>query len=265
MIPTLDAAVKGANGSLTVDFHEFAKKLYVGNWTSHVSEIDLIPFVNSQAIYTDYPVDLTDMGTMISKLSDYAFAYYSFTPALGAPTDLTLALPLSRVPVGTDVTAIKTGRDGSVTQYHFNPGTLTLVVPSFSVDAVDVGIVISKVPAAAAPVNGVCGSSSGTSTAFATAPVDHLCALGASSNVGGSGYWLWDCQGQDGGADARCTAPKTVIPGNCSGTGVGISQIQNALNMFLGTTPPAVCVDLDNNQKVSVSEVQSVINVFLGL
>jgi hypothetical protein len=54
--------------------------------------------------------------------------------------------------------------------------------------------------------------------------------------------------------------------GDCDGNGmVSISEVQSAINMFLGLKPVAGCVDIDGTGSVSISEVQKSINSFLGL
>ncbi|MBI5483978.1 MAG: fibronectin type III domain-containing protein [Deltaproteobacteria bacterium] len=54
--------------------------------------------------------------------------------------------------------------------------------------------------------------------------------------------------------------------GDCDNTGsVNISEVQSAINMFLGLKQPAVCVDYDAAGNVSISKVQKAINSFLGL
>jgi YVTN family beta-propeller protein len=57
-----------------------------------------------------------------------------------------------------------------------------------------------------------------------------------------------------------------LATGDCDGNGtVTISEVQSAINMFLGLKPPVVCVDEDFSNIVSISEVQKTINTFLGL
>ena len=58
----------------------------------------------------------------------------------------------------------------------------------------------------AVPVNGACGSASGTSSA--TAPAANLCTTGAATPVSGNnGAWGWTCMGQNGGTTSNaCTA-----------------------------------------------------------
>lgn len=54
--------------------------------------------------------------------------------------------------------------------------------------------------------------------------------------------------------------------GDCNGDGkVTLSEVQGAINMFLGTKAVASCVDTSGNGVVSLSEVQKTINSFLGL
>jgi hypothetical protein len=55
-------------------------------------------------------------------------------------------------------------------------------------------------------------------------------------------------------------------PGDCDHDGaVTISEVQSAINMFLGMRAVTGCVDLDGSGAVSIAEVQKVINAFLGL
>ncbi len=61
--------------------------------------------------------------------------------------------------------------------------------------------------------NGVCGSASGGS--YASAPSSGLCSSGNPTTVTSSGnYWLWSCEGINGGQNAACTANR-IINGVC--------------------------------------------------
>jgi M6 family metalloprotease-like protein len=69
-----------------------------------------------------------------------------------------------------------------------------------------------------------------------------------------------------------CTQSGTVAvlaplkPGDCDGNGtISIGEVQKAINMFLGLTPPACGADCNGDGTVSIGEVQKVINGFLGL
>ena len=57
-----------------------------------------------------------------------------------------------------------------------------------------------------------------------------------------------------------------LATGDCDSNGtVTIAEVQSSINMFLGVTPPAPCVDEDNSGIVSIAEVQKTINTFLGI
>lgn len=59
-------------------------------------------------------------------------------------------------------------------------------------------------PAAAAGVDGACGSANGQS--FAAPPTVNLCNTGTSANMTGSGPWTWDCLGSGSGTNISCSA-----------------------------------------------------------
>ena len=56
---------------------------------------------------------------------------------------------------------------------------------------------------------------------FYTAPSTNLCSVGSPTAVSGAGPWVWTCNGVNGGANASCTANKS-INGVC-GTANGVS------------------------------------------
>jgi inhibitor of cysteine peptidase len=125
----------------------------------------------------------------------------------------------------------------------------------------------------------------GTTTARRLSPVavPGLAAVSAvSASVGNTSFalksdgtvmaWGKNDYGQLGdGSTAQRNSPVEVTglalkSGYCDGNGVTtISDVQSAINMFLGMMPLTACVDLDGNNVVSISEVQTVINAFLGL
>lgn len=56
------------------------------------------------------------------------------------------------------------------------------------------------------------------------------------------------------------------ILGDCDCNGsVSISEVQTAINMYLGKKTVAACCDRDGNGSVSISEVQTIINNYLGI
>ncbi len=65
-----------------------------------------------------------------------------------------------------------------------------------------------------APVNGTCGSASGSS--FYSAPSSNLCNSGSVGTVSGAGPWAWSCYGANGGSTASCSA-SLKVDGACGG------------------------------------------------
>jgi hypothetical protein len=96
----------------------------------------------------------------------------------------------------------------------------------------------------AAPVNGSCGTSNGST--FTVAPDNNFCSSGTGTTVIGSGPWNWTCTGISGGTSATCSANKsiqtyTVTSNVSSGTGT-ISctpQVVNAGATSICTVTPA--------------------------
>ncbi len=78
-------------------------------------------------------------------------------------------------------------------------------------------------------------------------------------------WWAVDeSNGKKSNELALAGAP--VTSGDCDKNGaVDISEVQGAINMFLGLKKVVNCVDVDNDGAVSISEVQKVINSFLGI
>ncbi len=63
--------------------------------------------------------------------------------------------------------------------------------------------------ACVAPINGVCGPSSGGTLALA--PTSGLCSVGAATAVYDYGYWWWQCVGSGGGSTASCFANRPAV------------------------------------------------------
>jgi parallel beta-helix repeat protein len=82
------------------------------------------------------------------------------------------------------------------------------------------------------PVNGVCGTSNGTTVA--SKPTNNLCNTGTASTVAGTGPWTSSCSGANGGTNASCSAqlaPPPPVNGVC-GSSNGTT---------LSTTPTNLC------------------------
>jgi Divergent InlB B-repeat domain/Glucodextranase, domain B/Galactose oxidase, central domain len=74
----------------------------------------------------------------------------------------------------------------------------------------------------------------------------------------------------DGANNNQATVQRNVIfiakAGDCdNGGSVGITEVQSAINMYLGLKPVAPCVDTSGDGIVGIPEVQKTINNYLGL
>ncbi|MDA8413814.1 MAG: choice-of-anchor D domain-containing protein [Desulfobacteraceae bacterium] len=76
-------------------------------------------------------------------------------------------------------------------------------------------------------VNGVCGTSNGSS--FALAPDSNLCTNGIPTSVTGSGPWTWSCTGINGGTTTDCSANITTA---------SVSKVLVAGGMSSNSTAP---------------------------
>jgi hypothetical protein len=103
---------------------------------------------------------------------------------------------------------------------------------------------------AAAPINGMCGSSGGAM--LSSAPTTNLCSAGTASAVSGTGPWTWNCSAQNGGVAASCSAsvstaanpPRGLVPAGMPSTFfIGLSAQPGAQQTWVHTSgvPWAVC------------------------
>jgi outer membrane protein OmpA-like peptidoglycan-associated protein len=69
---------------------------------------------------------------------------------------------------------------------------------------------------------GACGSANKAGTP--SMPTANLCASGMPSAVTGTGPWNWSCEGENGGASAKCSAPVIVNAACGPAHGLGAAQ-----------------------------------------
>jgi PKD repeat protein len=90
-----------------------------------------------------------------------------------------------------------------------------------------------------------------------------------SHTYAAAGSFIWTLTVTVDGKTCTRTGSVTVepgIPGDANNDGVvSIGEVQQAINMFLGTQPPGNGVDCNGDGTVSIGEVQKVINAFLGI
>ncbi|KAB2840761.1 MAG: hypothetical protein F9K47_12855 [Burkholderiales bacterium] len=139
---------------------------------------------------------------------------YALTPD-GERLQSNLSVTLPMRPGGTrnGLTMMRFNSDGTVDdlggQYDSAADAVTAASDRFAKFAVGVR--------SANPVNGVCGSANGT--AVSSAPTSNLCAAGTATGVTGSGPWYWSCLGNNGGANASCSAPVASSAGRINVVG----------------------------------------------
>ncbi len=86
MTPVLESLLQSSyNSSLGSDFFGFAKRVYMRDWTSHVSEVSRIHSYTPVAILNSFP------ASSAITLAHYSFAFYRFTPT-AAVSNLSLTL-----------------------------------------------------------------------------------------------------------------------------------------------------------------------------
>jgi len=148
------------------------------------------------------------------------------------------------------------------------------VITSFTVPATSASFTVTGITLTAVEGNGIAGylltesaippevSAAGWS---ATAPTSYI-----FSSIGDKTLYAW-AKGTTGAISASAQQPVTISAsamksGDCDSNGsVTISEVQSAVNMYLGMKVVEQCVDQDNSGTTSIAEVQKAINSFLGL
>lgn len=125
MAPILDNVLATSySSSLGNDFFGFAKRIYTRDWTTHQTEIGLIPTYTPISTITTYPVGATSV-----TLPHYSFAFYQFSPSSSAPTDLNITINGTS---GIKATAYK-NIGGTISEFPFSSvNATTIVVPGFN-------------------------------------------------------------------------------------------------------------------------------------
>jgi hypothetical protein len=142
MAPVLDSVLSTTyNSTLGADLFAFAKRIYTpsgsSGWTAHTADISKIPSYSPIISYSAYPISSTSV-----TLPHYSFAYYKFSPAAGAPTDLKITVNGTS---GIKATAFIKSRSGGITEYPFSAvnGT-TVTIPGFSSSS-EVALLIANI------------------------------------------------------------------------------------------------------------------------
>ncbi|HEX9078380.1 MAG TPA: MXAN_6640 family putative metalloprotease, partial [Desulfuromonadaceae bacterium] len=185
MAPLLDAVLSSSyNGSLATDFFGFTKRVYTRDWTSHTNEIGLIATYTPVATYNAYPVNAGTSPVPSVTLPHYSFAYYTFSPSAGAPTNLALTVTGTS---GIRATAFKTSA-GIVTEYPFTTvNATTVTIPGFSSSS-EVALLIANTTDV--DNHRANFSTDGTSQSVSEPTGGSVYAVAAASGGGGGGCFI---------------------------------------------------------------------------
>lgn len=131
MAPALDSVLSSTTfgSSLGNEFFGFAKRVYMRDWTTHISEIDLIHSYSPIVTYSVLAVDANTLPAPSVTLPHYSFAYYRFLPLAGTLNDLPITITAT-----SGITATAFRKNGStITEFPFTSVSgATITVPGFS-------------------------------------------------------------------------------------------------------------------------------------
>lgn len=102
---------------------------------------------------------------------------------------------------------------------------------------IEIPYVVENIPPPA-PIDGVCGSSSGK--VFKTAPTSDFCAAGKKAAFSGDNPWYWYCVGQNGGATVACLTSNGKINGMCGLSNGKLFSSAPTSDFCLTGTPTAI-------------------------
>jgi|GEM_PF-550644 len=127
MLPIIDALLQTDGSSLGADFLGYAGKLYTGAWSTHQSEIALIPPATMTGAFSTYPVTVVSAPSPSVTLPHYSFAFFRMLPQTASPATLTITLTAD-----AGISAVAFRKTGSSTS-SFIPGTGSnlITVPAF--------------------------------------------------------------------------------------------------------------------------------------
>jgi hypothetical protein len=126
-LPVLDTVLSNNLGN---NFFGFAKRVFLGGWTSHLVDVNLIePAIPSLGTFA---VNTTVQGPVNLPAVPYTFTYYTYTPSALDGQDLTITLP--GLSSSLAVAAFKSDNSG-LQEYPYNPATHAIVIPAFTPDA----------------------------------------------------------------------------------------------------------------------------------
>ncbi|HEY6007563.1 MAG TPA: MXAN_6640 family putative metalloprotease [Geobacteraceae bacterium] len=160
----------GYSGNLGADFLGLARRAYVRDWTSHGSEVGLIPAVVPAATVSSFPSDGSAVQAPAVTLPGLSFVYFRYLPGVGAPSSL--VLKTDNLASGTVAVAFRKDAAG-ITEYAAAPGGATITIPAFTASTTQEVMLL------------ICNTSLAT-TASTTPPP----AVSAATGGGGGGCFI---------------------------------------------------------------------------
>jgi hypothetical protein len=89
MVPLLEELSQRYSSSLSSDYYDFTRRLYLRNWQTHTNDIFRIPAWLPQTTSTSYPVSA---GVLPITLNHYAFNLHRFLPDSSSPALLSVTV-----------------------------------------------------------------------------------------------------------------------------------------------------------------------------
>ncbi|WP_205743322.1 MXAN_6640 family putative metalloprotease [Geobacter sp. FeAm09] len=127
MAAIIDTSLQASGSSLATDFLGYAGKLYTGAWSTHPSEVRLIPTPTMTGTFTSYPVTVTSVPSPSITLPHYSFAFFRMVPSATSPATLTITLTAD---AGISAVAFrKTG--SSIASFTPGSGSNVITIPGF--------------------------------------------------------------------------------------------------------------------------------------
>ena len=184
MVPLLEQLSQRYSSSLSSDYFDFTRRLYLRNWQTHTDDIARIPNWQPLTTATSYPVPA---GITPITLNHYAFNLHRFSPNVSSPALLTVTV---RATSGIRATLFRKTTGGAIEEYPFvTSSTGSSVTTAFSpIITAEVMLLVAN----ASNVNShqysfsTNGSTAATSEPSST-PASSLPSTSTSSSDGGGG------------------------------------------------------------------------------
>lgn len=171
MDPVLESLLSSStySSSLGTDFFGFAKRVYTGGWTTHLTELDKIPAYSPVTTYSSYPVNSSNAQKPSVTLPHYSFAYYTFknvsdTSPLSISVGGTSGIKSALFINGTEVTANANSTSYTVNNFGVADTVVLLIANTTGTDNHSASFIADTtiiVPPTPQPPEQPSGSSSG--------------------------------------------------------------------------------------------------------